>query len=45
MSNRTIDPGVSIKTYDVINFVRKVTRSTFVLRQNSKSESERPSLC
>jgi hypothetical protein len=24
MSNRVIDPGVSVKTYDILNFVRKV---------------------
>jgi len=24
MSNRVIDPGVSIKTYDILNCVRKI---------------------
>jgi hypothetical protein len=32
MSNRTIDPGVSIKTYDILNFVSRLSsdRSRFI---------------
>ncbi|CAF1397317.1 unnamed protein product [Rotaria magnacalcarata] len=41
MSNRTIDPGVSIKTYDVLNFdVRKVkSRSSNIVSALTTSQS------
>ncbi|CAF1120035.1 unnamed protein product [Rotaria sp. Silwood1] len=41
MSNRTIDPGVSIKTYDILNFdVRKVkSRSSNIVSALTTSQS------